>query len=111
MDGQSSRRVATQLLNQVIREGYNLLHLITFFTAGPKEVHAWTVNRGTNAAAAAGEIHSDFETGFIRAEVMSYEDLDRYGSEQAVKEKGLMRVEGRDYVVQDGDVLFVRFNV
>ena len=98
-------------LNQVIREGYNLLHLITFFTAGPKEVHAWTVNRGTNAAAAAGEIHSDFETGFIRAEVMSYEDLDRCGSEQAVKEKGSMRVEGRDYVVQDGDVLFIRFNV
>jgi len=95
----------------VIREGYDLLHLITFFTGGSKEVHAWTIKKGATASSAAGEIHTDFETGFIRAEVITFDDLDRYGSEQAVKEKGLMRVEGRDYVVRDGDVLFIRFNV
>lgn len=98
-------------LNQVIREGYDLLHLITFFTAGPKEVHAWTVERGTAAPQAAGTIHSDFEQGFIRAEIMRFADLDRLGSEAAVKENGLMRVEGREYLVQDGDIAFFRFNV
>lgn len=98
-------------LNQVIRRGYELLHLITFFTAGPKEVHAWTAERGTPAPAAAGIIHSDFERGFIRAEIMEYDDLDRLGSELAVKEAGLLRVEGRDYIVQDGNVIFFRFNV
>lgn len=98
-------------LDQVIHEGYDLLHLITFFTCGPKEVHAWTVERGSHAPHAAGQIHSDFERGFIRAEVMKYEDLDRLGSELAVKENGLLRIEGRDYVVQDGDVIFFRFNV
>lgn len=98
-------------LNKVIREGYELLHLVTFFTAGPKEVHAWTVERGTATPQAAGVIHSDFERGFIRAEIMSFGDLDRLGSEAAVKEKGLLRIEGREYVIQDGDVVFFRFNV
>lgn len=98
-------------LNRVIRQGYELLHLITFFTAGPKEVHAWTVERRTTAPSAAGVIHSDFERGFIRAEIMNFKDLDRLGSEVAVKEAGLLHVEGRDYLVQDGDVVFFRFNV
>lgn len=98
-------------LNQVIREGYELLQLITFFTAGPKEVHAWTLERGTAAPQAAGIIHSDFEQGFIRAEIIRFADLDRLGSESAVKENGLMKVEGREYLVQDGDIVFFRFNV
>jgi GTP-binding protein YchF len=98
-------------LNKVIREGYDMLHLVTFFTAGPKEVHAWTVERGTAAPQAAGIIHSDFERGFIRAEIMAFEDLNRLGSEAAVKERGLLRIEGRDYTIQDGDVVFFRFNV
>jgi GTP-binding protein YchF len=98
-------------LDQVIHEGYALLHLITFFTCGPKEVHAWTIERGTLAPQAAGAIHTDFEKGFIRAEVMKYSDLDRLGSELAVKEQGLLDVEGRDYVVEDGDVIYFRFNV
>jgi hypothetical protein len=96
-------------LSKVIHEGYALLHLITFFTAGPKEVRAWTVPSGTRAPQAAGAIHTDFEKGFIRAEVIRCADLDACGSEVAVRERGLMRVEGRDYVVQDGDVLYVRF--
>ena len=98
-------------LSKVIREGYELLHLITFFTAGPKEVHAWTVRKGTFAPEAAGVIHSDFEKGFIRAEVIKYEDLARLGSEQAIKDAGLLHIEGKEYVVEDGDVVFVRFNV
>lgn len=98
-------------LAQVIREGYDLLHLITFFTAGPKEVHAWTIERGTLAPQAAGAIHSDFERGFIRAEIIKFGDLDRLGSEAAVREKGLLHIEGREYEMQDGDVAFFRFNV
>jgi hypothetical protein len=98
-------------LSKVIHEGYALLHLITFFTAGPKEVRAWTVPSGTRAPQAAGAIHTDFEKGFIRAEVIRFADLDACGSEVAVRERGLMRVEGRDYVVQDGDVVYVRFAV
>jgi hypothetical protein len=98
-------------LSQVIHEGYDLLHLITFFTAGPKEVHAWTVHRGATAPEAAGVIHTDFQKGFIRAEIMSYADLDRLGSEAAVKEAGLMRVEGKEYEVRDGDITYFRFNV
>jgi len=98
-------------LTQVIREGYDLLHLITFFSVSAKEVHAWTIPIGTRAQEAAGSIHTDFEKGFIRAEVMAFSDIDRFGSEHAVKEHGLLRVEGRDYVVQDGDILFIRFNV
>jgi len=98
-------------LARLIRAGYHLLGLITFLTGGPDEVKAWTVPAGTPAPVAAGTIHSDIERGFIRAEVMSYADLDRLGSEQAVKEAGLLRLEGRDYVVQDGDVVYFRFNV
>ncbi len=98
-------------LNHFIREGYRLLNLITYFTTGPKETRAWTVTRGAKAPQAAGVIHTDFERGFIRAEVISYDDLGRLGSEQAVKEKGLLRVEGKDYVFQDGDVAHFRFNV
>lgn len=98
-------------LDQVIRQGYDLLHLLTFFTAGPKEVHAWTVERGTLAPQAAGAIHSDFERGFIRAEIIKFSDLDRLGSEIAVKEDGSLHVEGREYPVEDGDIIFFRFNV
>jgi len=98
-------------LNIVIREGYKLLNLITFFTAGEQEVRAWTVKFGTRAPQAAGKIHSDIERGFIRAEVIRYEDLLKEGSLQACKEKGLMRLEGKDYVVQDGDIIYFRFNV
>jgi len=98
-------------LDQVIHEGYALLHMITFFTAGPKEVHAWTIHNGERAPQAAGAIHSDFERGFIRAEVMSFEDIDKHGSEAAVRDAGAMRVEGKEYVVDDGDVVYFRCNV
>jgi GTP-binding protein YchF len=98
-------------LTQVIRAGYCLLDLITFFTAGPKESRAWTVRRGTKAPAAAGVIHSDFEKGFIRAETIAYDDFVTLGGEQAAREAGRMRSEGRDYVVADGDILLFRFNV
>jgi GTP-binding protein YchF len=98
-------------LNILIRAGYRLLDLITYFTAGEKEVRAWTIRRGTKAPQAAGEIHSDFERGFIRAEVIRCEDLVRLRSTQAVKEKGLLRIEGKDYVVADGDTMLFRFNV
>ena len=98
-------------VNRVIRASYQLLELITYFTAGEKEVRAWTIRRGTKAPQAAGVIHSDFEKGFIRAEVIKYEDYIRYGSEAAVKEAGKMSVEGKEYVVTDGDVMHFRFNV
>jgi len=98
-------------LNAIIRSGYKLLGLLTYFTAGEKECRAWTVRRGSTAPEAAGVIHSDFEKGFIRAEVQSYDDLRRLGSEQAVKDAGLYRIEGKEYVVKDGDVMFFRFNV
>ncbi len=98
-------------LNKVVREGYDLLHLITFFTAGPKEVHAWTVQKGSTAPQAAGVIHSDFEKGFIRAEIMKYGDLVRLGSEQAVKDNGLLHIEGKEYLIEDGDIVHFRFNV
>lgn len=98
-------------LNAIIRTGYKLLGLLTYFTAGEKECRAWTVERGSTAPQAAGVIHSDFERGFIRAEVQSYDDLVRLGSEQAVKDAGLYRIEGKEYVVKDGDVMFFRFNV
>jgi hypothetical protein len=98
-------------LNHFIRDGYALLDLITYFTTGPKETRAWTVHRGATAPQAAGVIHSDFEKGFIRAEVYGFEDIDRLGSEAAVKEKGLLRLEGKEYIVKDGDVMFFRFNV
>ena len=98
-------------LNRVIREGYALLGLLTFLTAGPKEARAWTVERGATAPQAAGSIHTDFERGFIAAEIIAYDDYVRLGGEQAAKEAGRMRLEGRDYVMQDGDVTHFRFNV
>jgi GTP-binding protein YchF len=98
-------------LDKLIHAAYHLLGLETFFTAGEKEVHAWTIHKGMKAPQAAGVIHTDFEHGFIRAEIMSYDDLIKSGSEQAVKEKGLMRVEGKDYEVKDGDIVYFRFNV
>lgn len=98
-------------LDQVIHEGYALLDLITFFTCGPKEVRAWTIRKGTAAPRAAGEIHTDIERGFIRAEVVKYNDIVTLGSEQAVKEKGLLHIEGKEYIIEDGDIIFFRFNV
>ena len=98
-------------VNRVIRAAYELLSLQTYFTAGVKEVRAWTINNGMTAPQAAGVIHSDFEKGFIRAEVISYSDYDQLGSESAVKEAGKIRVEGKEYIVRDGDVMHFRFNV
>jgi ribosome-binding ATPase YchF (GTP1/OBG family) len=98
-------------LNKLIRKSYDLLGLATFFTAGVKEVRAWTFKKGMKAPQTAGVIHSDFERGFIRAETISYEDYDRLGSEKAAREAGKLRAEGKDYVVKDGDVILFRFNV
>jgi hypothetical protein len=95
----------------MIRAGYHLLGLITYFTAGVKEVRAWTVPQGYRAPAAAGVIHTDFEKGFIRAEVIGFEDYLSAGGESGAREKGLMRLEGKEYVVKDGDVMHFRFNV
>jgi GTP-binding protein YchF len=98
-------------LNRMIHAAYALLGLITFYTAGPKESRAWTVHKGARAPEAAGEIHTDFERGFIRAETISYDDYIRYGGETGARDAGKMRSEGKDYVVQDGDVMLFRFNV
>jgi ribosome-binding ATPase len=98
-------------LARVIRAGYELLDLITFFTVGPKEARAWTVEKGSKAPQAAGAIHSDFERGFIRAETMSYKDYVTLGGEAAARDAGKYRSEGKDYVVQDGDIMLFRFNV
>ena len=98
-------------LERLIRAAYDLLGLITFFTAGPKEVRAWTIVRGTKAPAAAGRIHTDFERGFIRAETIDWELLVSLGGEQAARAQGKIRSEGKDYVVRDGDVIHFRFNV
>jgi len=98
-------------LNLVVRAGYKLLNLATYFTAGVKEVRAWTIPVGASAPQAAGVIHSDFEKGFIRAEVISYEDYITYKGEQGAKDAGKWRLEGKDYVVKDGDVVHFRFNV
>lgn len=98
-------------LSKLIRKSYSLLGLISYLTAGPKEVRAWTIKKGTKAPQAAGKIHSDFERGFIRAEVVSFDDLTSCGSMAAAKEKGLVRSEGKDYVMNDGDVVLFRFNV
>jgi GTP-binding protein YchF len=98
-------------VNRLIRSAYHLLNLITYFTAGEKEVRAWTIHRGDKAPQAAGVIHTDFERGFIRAEVIKYDDFVQLGSEQAVKEAGKMKVEGKEYVVGDGDIMHFRFNV
>ncbi|MBI4313906.1 MAG: redox-regulated ATPase YchF, partial [Candidatus Omnitrophica bacterium] len=98
-------------LNRLIRAGYDLLGLITYFTVGPKEDRAWTIRAGTKGPQAAGVIHSDFERGFIRAEVIGYDDFVRCRSEAAAREQGKLRVEGKEYVVQDGDIMHFRFNV
>ena len=98
-------------LDRLVQAGYSLLGLISFLTAGPKEVRAWTIRNGDKAPQAAGKIHSDFERGFIRAEIVPYDDLVREGSMAACKEKGLVRSEGKDYVMKDGDVTLFRFNV
>ena len=98
-------------LDKLVKECYSLLGLISYLTAGPKEVRAWTITRGTKAPQAAGKIHTDFEKGFIRAEIVNYDTLMEHGSMAACKEKGLIRSEGKDYVVQDGDIVLFRFNV
>ena len=98
-------------LNKIIKVGYRLLKLITFYTVGPKEAHAWTIPEGSSAPKAAGKIHSDFENGFIRAEIISYDDYINCGGEQASKESGKMRVEGKTYIVNDSDIINVLFNV
>lgn len=98
-------------LNRLIRAGYHLLHLQTYFTAGVKEVRAWTIKVGSTAPVAAGVIHSDFEKGFIRAEVVAYNDFMQYKGEQGAKDAGKWRLEGKEYIVQDGDIMHFRFNV
>ncbi|MBO5305709.1 MAG: redox-regulated ATPase YchF [Clostridia bacterium] len=98
-------------LDRLIKASYALLGLISYLTAGPKEVRAWTITKGTKAPQAAGKIHSDFERGFIRAEIVSFDDLTRLGTMNAVKEAGLLRSEGKEYVIADGDIVLFRFNV
>ena len=98
-------------LDKLIFATYDLLGLATYFTAGPKEVRAWTFKKGMKAPRCAGIIHSDFERGFIRAEVMSFDDLEKYGTELKVKEAGRTRLEGKEYLMQDGDICYFRFNV
>ena len=96
-------------LNRVIRAGYKLLHLVTYFTVGPKEARAWTITKGTKGPQAAGVIHTDFERGFIRAETIGYDDYVKYSGEAGARDAGKLRLEGKDYIVQDGDVLHFRF--
>jgi GTP-binding protein YchF len=98
-------------LDEMIEKGYRLLNLLTFFTSGPKEAKAWTIVKGTKAPQAAGKIHSDFERGFIKAEIISYDNYVKAGSEAAAREQGFLRIEGKDYVMQEGDVVYFRFNV
>jgi hypothetical protein len=98
-------------VNKLVRSAYKMLDLQTFFTVGPKEIRAWTIKRGMNAPQSAGVIHSDLERGFIRAEVMKFEDFIKFGSEQACKTAGRFFVEGKNYIVGDGDILHIRFNV
>ena len=117
MDGEEKTLFLSELglehsgLDRLIQKSYHLLGLISYLTAGPQEVRAWTITRGTKAPQAAGKIHTDFERGFIRAEIISYEDLMACGSMTAAKEKGLVRSEGKEYVMQDGDIVLFRFNV
>lgn len=117
LDGEERKQFLEDLglessgLDRLVAAAYRLLGLITYFTAGEQEVRAWTIREGTRAPQAAGVIHSDFERGFIRAEVISYEDLMRAGSQAAARDQGLLRSEGKDYVVKDGDVVHFRFNV
>jgi ribosome-binding ATPase len=98
-------------LDRLIRAGYDLLHLVTYFTAGPEEARAWTITRGTKAPQAAAVIHTDFERGFIRAETIAYEDYVKLGGEAGARDAGRLRLEGKDYVVADGDVMHFRFAV
>ena len=98
-------------LNRLIKAAYSLLDLITYFTAGVQEVRAWTIKKGWKAPQAAGVIHTDFERGFIKAEVIKMKDYQEFGSEQACKEAGKLSVEGKEYIVHDGDVMHFRFNV
>ena len=98
-------------LNLVIRKGYEMLDLFSYFTAGPKEVRAWSVKTGSTAPEAAGKIHTDFERGFIKAEVISFKDYIESGSESGAKEQGKLKMEGKEYIVQDGDVIHFKFNV
>ena len=107
----SSLGIDSAGLDRLIRGGYHLLGLQTYFTAGEKEVRAWTIHKGDTGPKAAGVIHSDFERGFIRAETVSYDDFITHGGWKGAKEKGVSRAEGKEYVVQDGDVLLFRFNV
>ncbi len=102
--------LAESALNQLIRVGYCLLHLITFYTTVGPELRAWTVPRGTRVPQAAGKIHTDMERGFIRAEVISFNDFMTAGSMPAARERGMVRAEGKDYIVQDGDILHIRFH-
>jgi ribosome-binding ATPase YchF (GTP1/OBG family) len=97
-------------LNKLIRAGFKLLDLITFFTVGPKETRAWTVRRNAKAPEAAGVIHTDFERGFIRSETISYDDYVKYAGEAGARDAGKLRLEGKEYVVADGDVMHFRFN-
>ncbi|MBE6539022.1 MAG: redox-regulated ATPase YchF [Ruminococcaceae bacterium] len=103
--------IAESGLDRLIKASYSLLGLISYLTAGPKEVRAWTITKGTKAPQAAGKIHSDFERGFIRAEIVAYDDLMKCGTINAAKEQGLMRSEGKEYVIADGDIVLFRFNV
>jgi ribosome-binding ATPase YchF (GTP1/OBG family) len=103
--------IAESGLDRLIKASYTLLGLISFLTAGPDEVRAWTIIRGTKAPRAAGKIHSDFERGFIRAEVVAFDDLEKHGSMAAVREAGRYRSEGKEYVMQDGDIVQFLFNV
>ncbi|MBD30608.1 MAG: redox-regulated ATPase YchF, partial [Candidatus Marinimicrobia bacterium] len=98
-------------LNLLIRKAFKLLDLETYFTGGEKEVRAWTISKGSSAPRAASVIHTDFEKGFIKAEIIKYEDLKRMGSEKLVKESGLSKLEGKEYIVEDGDCIFFHFNV
>ena len=117
LDGEDKKEMLEALglkesgLDKVIKASYNLLGLMSYLTAGEPEVRAWTIKKGTKAPEAAGKIHSDMERGFIRAEIVSYNDLVREGSMNAVKEKGLLRSEGKDYIMQEGDIVLFRFNV
>jgi ribosome-binding ATPase YchF (GTP1/OBG family) len=103
--------IAESGLDRLIKASYALLGLISYLTAGPSEVRAWTIVKGTKAPQAAGKIHSDFERGFIRAEIVSFDDLMACGTMNAAKEKGLVRSEGKEYVIADGDIVLFRFNV
>ena len=117
LEGEDKREMLEALgleesgLDKVIKASYDLLGLMSFLTAGKKEVRAWTINKGTKAPQAAGKIHSDFERGFIKAEIVSYNDLITNGTYQKVKELGLVRLEGKDYVMQEGDIVEFKFNV